>query len=234
MMVLRNLLILLMASAPRAFSFKPFNRRDLLRCASLTPFSLSSSVSANDGAGESESVTNEINDPFAIHFYGPVTDDSCFQLTQALLALDQKVKLTRVKFPTLMPHISLHIQSGGGSLMPTFFVCDTIKNLDTPVHIYVDGFCASAASLMVMSGDKRFMTEHSAMLIHQLSGSTSGKFNELKDEMSNLNFFMNNVKDIYLSSSKLNDTTLENLLSSDIWLDPITCLHYGLIDEIVR
>ncbi len=76
------------------------------------------------------------------------------------------------------------------------------------------------------------MTRNSAMLVHQLTGATSGKFNELKDEMTNLNFFMNKVKNIYLENTKLNSSVLDNLLSSDIWLDAETCLAYGLVDKI--
>ena len=112
-------------------------------------------------------------EPLSLHFYGAVSDDSCMQLTMALNDLDKKAKHQKVIYPDLNPFISLHIQSGGGALMPTFFVCDTIKNLDTPVFVYVDGFAASAASLMVVSGKKRFMTRNSAMLIHQLTGAKS-------------------------------------------------------------
>ena len=83
------------------------------------------------------------------------------------------------------------------------------------------------------NGNTTFMTQHSAMLIHQLSGASSGKFAELQNEMTNFNFFMNNVRDIYLNNTKLDKNTLEDLLLSDIWLDANTCLNYGLIDEII-
>jgi ATP-dependent protease ClpP protease subunit len=97
----------------------------------------------------------------------------------------------------------------------------------------VDGFAASAASLIAVCGDKRYMTKNSALLIHQLTGATSGKFSELKDEMTNLNFFMNKVREIYLENTKLNATLLDDLLSSDIWLDSEKCLQYGLVDKII-
>ena len=86
---------------------------------------------------------------------------------------------------------------------------------------------------MSVCGNKRYMTKNSAMLVHQLTGATSGKFNEIKDEMTNLNFFMNKVKNIYLENTKLNSSVLDDLLSSDIWLDAQTCLEYGLVDEII-
>ena len=125
----------------------------------------------------------------SLHFYGAVSEDSCLELTQALFSLDKQAKYQKIDNPALNPVIELHIQSGGGSLMPAFYVCDVIKQLDTPVHTYVDGFVASAASLISVCGEKRFITKYSSMLIHQLKGATSGKFNEIKDEFSNLGVF---------------------------------------------
>tara|TARA_B100001564_G_C20488349_1_gene600416 strand:+ start:72 stop:515 length:444 start_codon:yes stop_codon:yes gene_type:complete len=147
--------------------------------------------------------------------------------------MDIAAKHQKVMYPQLEPVIDLHIQSGGGSLMPTLYVCDVIKNSDTPIHTYVDGYCASAASLISVCGSKRYMTKHSALLIHQLSAVTAGKFNELKTEVNNLNSFMNSIRDIYIKNTKIDKDSLESLLKTDVWLDSDICLQYGLIDEII-
>tara|TARA_Y100000389_G_scaffold184407_1_gene202822 strand:- start:10518 stop:11222 length:705 start_codon:yes stop_codon:yes gene_type:complete len=172
-------------------------------------------------------------EPLTLYFYGAVSDESCFELSRTLCELDKQAQIQKVKYPLIDPCITLHIQSGGGALMPTFYVCDVMKNVQTPIHVYIDGYAASAASLISVCGDKRFMTKHSAMLIHQLTGASSGKFNELQNEMTNFNFFMDNVRNIYLNNTKLDKKNLEELLLSDIWLDSDTCLKYGLVDEII-
>ena len=77
------------------------------------------------------------------------------------------------------------------------------------------------------------MTKNSAILIHQLSGSSSGKYNELKDEMCNFNFFMKKMISIYMDNTFLDQDTLDELLGSDIWIDSNSCLEYGLIDTVV-
>ena len=117
--------------------------------------------------------------------------------------------------------------------MPTFYVCDVIQGLDTPVHVYIDGFVASAASLIAVCGEKRYMTKHSFMLIHQLQSQSSGRLNEMKDEIANLDFFMKNVEDLYMTNSNISKTVLENLLSDELWIDAQECLKYNLIDEII-
>ena len=44
---------------------------------------------------------------------------------------------------------------------------------------------------------------------------------------------MQKVCDIYSTHSNINESKLEDLLSSDIWLDSKTCLEYGLVDELI-
>ena len=228
--MLKRLIQLLFILSASSFSInRSVNRRKIL--ASIGGFGTSLAIPVK--ADEDTANAQVVIEPLSLHFYGPVTEESCFQLTFALQDLNRKAKHQKVIYPELEPSISLHIQSGGGSLMPTFYVCDIIKNIETPVNIYVDGFAASAASFITVCGKNRYMTKNSAMLIHQLSGATSGKFNELKDEMTNLNFFMNKVKNIYLENTKLNSSVLDNLLASDVWLDAETCLAYGLIDKII-
>ena len=187
----------------------------------------------NDKPATQKNFDTSITDNLSIFYYGPVTEESCLQLTQALGTMNDKAKQQKAMSDQIRPYIPLHIQSGGGSLMPSFYVCDYIENSETPIYTYIDGFCASAASLMSVCGEKRYMTKHSSMLIHQLSGVAKGKFAELKTEVNNLNFFMNYVKDIYLKHTKLDEQTLNALLETDIWLNATTCLKYGLIDEII-
>lgn len=199
----------------------------------LSKSNIKSNIKAEEQSSKTTSHDTTASEDLSIYFYGKVTDETCLQLTQTLKMMDIEAKHQKVIYPQLEPVIDLHIQSGGGSLMPTLYVCDVIKNSDTPIHTYIDGYCASAASLISVCGSKRYMTRHSALLIHQLSGTAAGKFNELKTEVNNLNSFMNNIRDIYIKNTKIEKDSLENLLKTDIWLDADTCLQYGLVDEII-
>ena len=168
-----------------------------------------------------------------IYFTGPVSTESCKMLSESLIKLNDKM----VKFKTINgpgdEKINLHIQSPGGSIMNTFYIVDLIDGLETDVHTYVDGYAASAASLISVSGKKRFMTKNSLMLIHQLSSGKEGKLDELDDEMKNLNLFMKMAKDIYISKTKINPEKLNSMLRHDIWLTSDECKNLGLIDEII-
>ena len=168
-----------------------------------------------------------------IYFYSPVTQDSCFELTKRLLDIDSTSQSFNIQYGMYSPPINLHIQSEGGSLLHALYVTDLIRNLKTPVHTYVDGFAASAATLLSVAGDKRFITKNSLMLIHQLSSASVGKYNQMEDEMENLDNIMNIVINMYLNNSVINKSKLIEILKKDIWLDAKTCLDYGLVDAII-
>ena len=168
-----------------------------------------------------------------IFFYTAVNQASCFELTKLLLDIDSNSNLFKNQFNQDPPPINLHIQSEGGSLLHALYVVDVIKNLNTPINTYVDGFAASAATLISIAGNKRYITENSLMLIHQLSGSSEGKYNEIEDEMQNFDNIMNIVINLYLNNTNINKNKLLEILKKDIWLDSETCLDYGLVDQIL-
>ena len=176
-------------------------------------------------------IIQELNND--IYFYGPVTQRSCFELKNKINELDTKSSLMQIQFHIDPPPIHLHIQSNGGSLFHTLYIIDLIKKIDTPVYTYIDGFAASAATLISVVGKKRYITKNSLMLIHQLSGSDSGKYDELEEQLTNMKVLMTIIRNTYLNNTNINPVLLNNLLKKDLWLDARTCLIYGLVDEII-
>lgn len=184
---------------------------------------------------------NEINTEYGIiqelnndiYFYGPVSQRSCFELKNKINELDVKSSLMQIQLHIDPPPIHLHIQSNGGSLFHSLYIIDLIKSINTPVYTYIDGFAASAATLISVVGKKRYITKNSLMLIHQLSGSDSGKFDELEEQLTNMKVLMTIIRNIYLNHTDINPVLLNNLLKKDLWLDSKTCLTYGLVDEII-
>jgi len=189
-------------------------------------------VFLNDDSVSSEfGIIQDVNNE--IYFYGPVSQRSCFELKNKLNELDLKSRTLRLQYKMKLPPIHLHIQSSGGSLYHTLYIIDLIDKLETPVYTYVDGFAASAATLISVVGKKRFMTKNSLMLIHQLSGGDAGKYYELQDQMTNMGVLMKIIGNVYVNHTNLNVNHLNYLLQKDLWLDAETCLGFGLVDEII-
>ena len=129
--------------------------------------------------------------------------------------------------------IRVRLNSGGGLIVAGIAGMDNIRTLKVPVHTVVDGFCASAATFLSVVGEHRQMTKNSFMLIHQLSTSFWGKYEEFEDEKKNLDLMMKMIRQTYREHTKIPKKELENILKRDLMLDAKTCLKWGLVDEII-
>ena len=168
-----------------------------------------------------------------IYYYSGVNRDSAVELNKKIGELESKALTLSNNLGILPPSIKLFINSGGGSLTAGISSMDTILRCKVPVHTYVDGFAASAATFLTVVGKKRFISRNSYMLIHQLSSNFWGKYSEFEDEKQNLDLMMKTIKDVYKKHTKLPMKKLDEILKHDLMWDANTCLKYGLVDEIV-
>lgn len=131
--------------------------------------------------------------------------------------------------------LKIYINSNGGEIFAAIPLIDAIKNCSIPVHTYVEGIAASAASLISIAGHKRFITKNSFMLIHELRTGVEGKYSDIMDEKENCDKLMSVIKNSYLSrtNGKLSVKVLDRILKRDILLSSTECNEYGLVDEIL-
>ena len=168
-----------------------------------------------------------------IYFYAGVNRESAAELNKKIGELQVK-SFTMANNLDIEPYpIHLHINSGGGSIISGIASMDTILSCKVPVYTYVDGFAASAATFLTIVGNKRFISRHSYMLIHQLTSNFWGKYSEFQDAKQNLDLMMDTVKNVYKKYTKVPVRKLNEILKHDLMWDAKTCLEYGLVDEII-
>ena len=129
--------------------------------------------------------------------------------------------------------IRVRINSGGGLIVAGVAGMDNIRTLRVPVNTIIDGFCASAATFLSVVGVHRQITRNSFMLIHQLSTSFWGKYEEFEDEKKNLDLMMKMIRQIYREYTSIPKKELDKILKRDLMLDAEKCLKWGLVDEII-
>ena len=133
------------------------------------------------------------------------------------------------------PAVTLYIKSDGGDLHSGFCAMDHIRSLRARVTTVADGLCASAATLLLLAGSNRRIHENSYVLIHQISADgVWGKFEELKDHMQNFTKDMERMQKIYEDTTTIPERKLKKILKKDLYLDAEQCLHYGLVNEIIK
>ena len=175
-----------------------------------------------------------------IYFYADVNTETILELNKAILRLNKDMKnymdVARCEYNMDVGEVCiyLHINSGGGYITDALSGVDTIIKSGIPVISIVEGYVASAATLLSIVCAKRFMTKHSSMLIHQLSGGTWGTFEQMKDDMANSSYLQKKIKQIYMEygRGKMKKERLEKLLTRDLMMNFKKSKKLGLVDEL--
>jgi len=130
--------------------------------------------------------------------------------------------------------IKLYITSNGGYVYQVFSAIDTIQSLRVPVHTICKGFVASAGTLLSLAGKKRFITENSYMLIHELRTGSWGKYTHISESFENSKKLMEHIKQYYVKKTKMTIEFLDEQLKKDLTWNAEMCLEHGLVDEIIK
>ena len=169
-----------------------------------------------------------------VYFYTDVNKASILALNKNIRRLGAELMHSANVFDIPVPNIKLHINSPGGTLLDGLAAVDYVRNSKVPIHTFVEGIAASAATLFSVMANKRSINKHSYMLIHQLSSGTFGKYHEMIDDMENNKTLMDAIYSIYTEKTKIPAKVLKEVLKKDLYFDAKTCLKYGLVDEIIQ
>jgi ATP-dependent protease ClpP protease subunit len=167
-----------------------------------------------------------------IYFYSDVESENVLQLNKRLRELSHQLTTTATHQEHEPANIFLHVHSYGGSLLAGFAAMDEVVQCQAPVTTIIDGAVASAASFITIVGRHRIIRPHASVLIHQLSSIYWGKYSELKDEMKNLDMYMDMIKSVYKQYTKVPPEELDGILDHDIWFNAQKALEMGIVDEI--
>ena len=175
-----------------------------------------------------------------IYFYTEVNTQSILELNKAILRLNKDMKTymnaanSEYNMNIRDACIYLHINSLGGYITDVLSGVDTILKSEIPIISIVEGYAASAATLLSIVCSKRLMTKHSTMLIHQLRGGTWGTFEQMKDDMANSSYLQKTIKQLYLEycKGKMKKERLEKLLTRDLMMNFKKCKKLGLVDDV--
>jgi len=169
-----------------------------------------------------------------VYFHGNIEHKTIDNLNREIMKInDKNIALYYENSLETIPPIHLHINSTGGSIIATLNCISIIRSCKSPVYTYVEGLAASSALLIVVVGKKRYIDKYSKTLIHQVSGSVNGKFNELKDGIVNMEEYMETLKKILTDYTKLQYDEIDEIMKRDIFWDAEKSKIHGIIDEII-
>lgn len=190
---------------------------------------------ANSGSKEVRRTGNRI------YFYSDVTQESITLLLDEMFAVDRELNAL-YEFPYInepdgytKPPIILEINSFGGDAVEILRYLDKSEEISRPIWTVCAGMCASAATIMAISGDYRLMYPRAYYHIHSLSAGTWGKYEELEDKMEWFKKLQEEALNIYVknNSAGLDEEAMRAIMAREKLFSAEEALKNGFIDKII-
>lgn len=171
-----------------------------------------------------------------LYFHGPIYEDSVESLKQTLVSVGKEVlpKYIELGITDINEmEIKLYINSPGGSIPNGFDLIDFMDSFHIPITTIGTGTIASMATLLLVSGKKRYVTRNSHLLVHQFRAGFNGKREEILDYLKHLEDIQQQLISYLAEHTNMNEHQVSRLLKNESWLTPEQALEMGFVDGII-
>jgi ATP-dependent Clp protease, protease subunit len=130
--------------------------------------------------------------------------------------------------------INIRINSPGGDVFAARAIEQAIRDHSATVIAHVDGYAASAASLIAVAADKAIMAPGTFMMIHKAWTFAMGNADELFSTASLLEKIDGTIQQSYEAKAgdKAKGQDFGALMAAETWFTPEEAVAAGLADEI--
>ena len=172
------------------------------------------------------SINLKQNEDRFIYLTGEINEDKAKEVVERLLELQNIDPLEK---------ITIIINSCGGEIYSMFAITDVMDILYPPIRTICAGTSCSAAAYIFLCGKKgyRFMTKHSSLLIHQVSGGMWGTTKDVNIEIENMKYLQRQMVEEISSKSFLSKEEVEQMIDRDCYIRPEEAIKYGMCDGII-
>lgn len=129
--------------------------------------------------------------------------------------------------------IHVHINSYGGEVAEGLAIHNVLKNNKARVITYCDGFACSAASVIFMAGDERYMNSASLLMIHNAWSYASGNANDFRKQADDLDKITQASINAYMARVSITEEELKQLMDDETWLTAEEALTDGFATNIL-
>lgn len=128
--------------------------------------------------------------------------------------------------------ITLRIDSPGGSVFAGIGLYSYLKDHKAKKKIYIDGMCASIATVIAMAGDEIYMNNAAQFMIHNPWTIAMGEAKELRHDAEVLDGLKDSIINAYMTKTKLTKEELEKAMDKSTYYKAEQALEAGFITEI--
>ena len=134
-----------------------------------------------------------------------------------------------------MRHVTIHLNSGGGSVLDGLAIIDIIQSTKIPVEIIATGEVQSmAVPILASATGTRYATKNTIFMMHDSHGGAEGNAEDLRIRADVMEILENKIKKIMIKHTKLKSKQYDKLNKREAYyFDAKKALELGIIDEIV-
>ncbi len=130
--------------------------------------------------------------------------------------------------------ITVHINSPGGDPFEGVAMHSTLRSNKAKIIINVDGWAASAASIVVMAGDEINMAEGGIIMIHEAMAPSYGTAGDHQKAAAMLGEINGAMTKIYAGHSSLDEEQIAVLMAAETWMGAEQAIEFGFADQITE
>lgn len=129
--------------------------------------------------------------------------------------------------------VTVRIHSGGGDVFAASVMRAALLEYPGKVTVKIDGLCASAATIVAMSGERILMQESAYLMIHDPSTAVIGNIETLKAVLDELKVCKSGIVDAYQTRTGLDRGKLEKMMTNETWMTAREAREMGFVDDVI-
>lgn len=130
--------------------------------------------------------------------------------------------------------ITVHLNSPGGNPFEGVAMHSTLRSNKAKIIINVDGWAASAASIVAMAGDEINIAEGGIIMIHEAAKPTFGTAEDHRQAAAMLTETNSAMTKIYARRSSLDEEEVAALMAAETWMGAEQAIEFGFADQITE
>lgn len=132
------------------------------------------------------------------------------------------------------PKMNLRVNSPGGDVFEAGAMIAALDEFNGEISVDIDGLAASAASYIVMAGDKIRLGANAMMMIHNPHGFVMGTADDMRSTAEILDKVKGQIIDAYQRKSSSSRKQLSTWMDAETWFTGQQAIDAGLADEVTE
>lgn len=132
--------------------------------------------------------------------------------------------------------IIVYIDSLGGDAYALLTMISAMEQIPNQIITCALGKAMSAGAVLLACGDIRFASEHTSVMVHEISSGTAGHIDDIHVQHTTITKLNEKIMKLFLNKLKTKGggTMLKKLLSGtrDLYLDANEAKQLGIVDHI--